>query len=112
MVCTTLHSGGFEMRKIGSSEADIVNDLPEKLRENVEAFEFFDEDHLKKKTLGIAWQPMCDAFEFKVAHLDSVPESNKDTVRKERASLKFQGQSDQNSSEFLETFAPLQRFSR
>ncbi len=88
------------MRKISSSEADIVNDLPEKLRENFEAFEFFDGDHLIK-TLGIAWQPMCDAFEFKVAHLDSVPESNKDTVRKERASLKFQGQSEQTSSEFL-----------
>ena len=54
MVCTTLQSGGFGMRKIGSSEADIVNSLPEKLRENVEALEFFDEDHLIK-TLGIAW---------------------------------------------------------
>ncbi len=111
MVCTTLHSGGFEMRKIGSSEADIVNSLPAKMRENVEAFEFFDEDHLIK-TLGIAWQPMCDAFEFKVAHLDSVPESNKDTVRKERIKLKFPDQADQNSSEFSETFAPHQRFSR
>ncbi len=41
-----LNKGGFELRKLGSSDASLINSLPENLRENVEAFEFSDEDHL------------------------------------------------------------------
>ena len=86
-VITTLQSGGFELRKLASSDATIVNSLPERLRENIEAFEFHDEDH-SIKTLGITWLAILDTFMFKVKHLDIRPESSKDLKRAERSSHK------------------------
>ena len=86
-ITESLVHGGFELRKLASSEPSLINALPEKLRENIEAFEFSDEDHLIK-TLGLEWQPVSDVFSFKVCHLDSDPISSKDVKRGDRAKLK------------------------
>jgi hypothetical protein len=74
---------GFELRKFACSDPSLINNLPEKLRENVEAFEIGHSDH-QIKTLGVAWQPMTDKLLFNVRHLDSPPESAKDLKRKSR----------------------------
>jgi hypothetical protein len=72
------------MRKWASNEASIINNPPEHLRENVEAFKIGMEDHFIK-TLGIAWLPLQDIFVFKVKHLDTEPESAKGETKKEMA---------------------------
>ena len=82
---STLISGGFDLRKMGSNEPSVINCLPTSARENVEAFEIGDESHTIK-TLGISWIPLVDSFQFKVSHLDSHPESSKDVKRALRAS--------------------------
>ena len=83
-ISETLLKSGFEIRKWACNIASLVNELPEKLRENVEAFEIGNDDH-NIKTLGIAWYPLKDVFFFKVLHLDTYPESSKDLKKKERA---------------------------
>ena len=88
---STLISGGFDLRKMGSNEPSVINCLPASARENVEAFEIGDESHTIK-TLGISWIPLVDSFQFKVSHLDSHPESSKDVKRALRASHRSDSQ--------------------
>ena len=61
-LCQELSNFGFELRKWASSHSELISSLPEKLRESSEA-KFMDQDY-KIKTLGLAWKPNADHFQF------------------------------------------------
>ena len=59
------------IRKWASNALSIINELPEELRENADAFDVSSpqhEDHTLK-TLGIRWKPADDDFIFTVLHV-------------------------------------------
>jgi hypothetical protein len=85
----TVAKVGFELRKWACTDPALVNSLPEKLRENVDAFELGKEDH-EIKTLGIVWTPMTDDFHYKVKHLDEAPTSAKGEKKAARRKAKLQ----------------------
>ena len=86
-VVTTLKQGGFELKKIGSTDQDLVNSLPVDMRENANSFEFTDNEH-SIKTLGILWNPSLDTFNFQVQHVSELPVSAKDEKKLARKSVK------------------------
>ena len=63
LLCQKLSNFGFELRKWASSHSELISSLPEKLRESSEEAKFMDQDY-KIKTLGLAWKPNADHFQF------------------------------------------------
>ena len=65
-LCEELNSREFSLRKWTSSNAKIIEGLPEHLREKSDVLEFFSDEY-KIKALGVSWKPNKDIFCFSTA---------------------------------------------
>ena len=65
-LCEELNSHEFPLRKWTSSNAKIIEGLPEHLREKSDVLELFSDEY-KIKALGVSWKPNKDIFCFSTA---------------------------------------------
>ncbi|XP_063713023.1 uncharacterized protein LOC134841152 [Symsagittifera roscoffensis] len=65
-LCEELNSHEFPLRKWTSSNAKIIEGLPEHLREKSDVLELFSDEY-KIKVLGVSWKPNKDIFCFSTA---------------------------------------------
>ena len=68
---STLKKAQFDLRKLASSDPELVLSLPPEYREANENFKFLDEENTIK-TLGVVWNPLCDKFRFTISKSKSL----------------------------------------
>ncbi|XP_058817359.1 uncharacterized protein LOC131680663 [Topomyia yanbarensis] len=84
-VIAMLDSAGFPLRKFSSNSQEIIDLVPEALRETKTSLEF--DSHSSIKTLGLIWEPSNDFLSYKIPDWPPVEAYTKRTVLSRMSSL-------------------------